>query len=252
MTETRVSIGMREVLGRLVGAAWALPVAAISAARHARMFHPRGVLAHAHVTPYSSIADDDVARRFTGHALVRLSGATSKHDVERHEVLGIGLRLASRPITGPEPSAGDQDLLFATILSPLAMPIAPFLTRSGDFLDNHYYAVAPFAIEGFGRVKLRLSPIVRSEQRAGGRRQRLERAIAEHRAVFMLEMRKTFELRWAPLGELVLDGPSEIDQEALRFDPFRSGRGIEPVGFVHAIRRYVYAASQRVRPTHAA
>jgi len=68
--------------------------------------------------------------------------------------------------------------------------------------------------------------------------------------VWMVEMRETFGLRWDPIATLVLDGPSRLDQEALRFDPFRDGRGIHPVGFVHAMRRWVYAASQWARPAH--
>ena len=244
-------MGPRELLGTLVGAAWALPVAAISALRHARTFHPRGVLVEGRLVPYSSVSADAIAERFTGRALVRLSGATSKEDSEHHEVLGLALRISGTRITSAEPREGDQDLLFATILSPLTMPLAPYLTRSDDFLENHYYAVAPFAIEGAGRVKLRLAPVVRTGQHVGSRRERLTRAIEEHRAIFVVEMRETFGTRWDPIAQLVLEAPSAIDQEALRFDPFRTGRGIQPVGFVHAIRKCVYAASQRARPTHA-
>ncbi|MEO8183439.1 MAG: hypothetical protein ABI895_31785 [Deltaproteobacteria bacterium] len=43
----------------------------------------------------------------------------------------------------------------------------------------------------------------------------------------------------------------DLDQEALRFDPFRAGRGVTPVGFVHALRRATYLASQRARPARA-
>ena len=251
MTEQHEIFGPRELLGRVVGAIGALPVAAISAVRHARMFHPRGMLFEAHLEPYASVAMDDVAARFTGHALVRLSGATSKADAEHNEVLGIGMRISDRTITSASPSKDDQDLLFATILSPLTMPFAPFFTRSDDFLENAYYGVAPFFVEGYGRVKIRLAPIARSESHEGHRRERLERAVQERRAVWMVEIRHTFGLRWDPVAKLVLDQTSAIDQEALRFDPFRTGRGIKPVGFVHAIRKYVYAASQRARPTHA-
>jgi hypothetical protein len=251
MNESSDAMGPREFLGRVVGAAWALPVAAISALRHARMFHPRGVLYEAHLEPFSSVAAEPVARRFSGHALVRLSGATSKKDAEHDEVLGLALRISDRPITSVVLSARDQDLLFATILSPLTLPIAPLLTRSDDFLENHYWGVAPFFVEGAGRVKLRVSPIARTEMHGGSRRERLARAVEEHRAELVVEMRQTFGLRWDPVARLFLDRPSDLDQEALRFDPFRQGRGIHPVGFVHAIRKYVYAASQRARPAHA-
>jgi hypothetical protein len=45
-----------------------------------------------------------------------------------------------------------------------------------------------------------------------------------------------------------LTGFEAIDQGRLRFDPFRNGRGIEPVGFVHNLRRAAYWTSQRARP----
>lgn len=243
--------GPRETLGRIVGALWAAPVAAISAMRHARMFHPRGELALGRVEPLPRTPHPDLARRFAGHALVRLSGAVSKKERTHDEVLGIALRVSDLPIVSTAPNECDQDLLFATIVSPLTMPIAPFSTRSDDFLANQYWAVAPFEIEGIGRVKLRLTPAVQAESRSGDRQERLVRGIADHRACFVIEVRRTMHTEWMPVASLWLDALSALDQEALRFDPFRIGRGIQPVGFVHAIRKYVYAASQAVRPMHA-
>jgi hypothetical protein len=40
---------------------------------------------------------------------------------------------------------------------------------------------------------------------------------------------------------------NRLDREALRFDPFRSGRGVRPVGFVHSMREGTYLASQAAR-----
>ena len=247
---TQGTFGMREALGSVVGAMGAGPVALSSALRRARTFHPRGVLATGHLEPFSSVAAMATSERFVGHALVRLSGALSKGDAQTHEVLGIGLRISDHMIRSADPAAGDQDLTFATIVSPLMLPIAGVTTRSDDFLANKFWGVAPFRIEGVGRVKLRLSPMVVADMQREARRERLERAIAERRACFLVEMRHTMQLPWEPLATLVLDGLSRIDQEALRFDPFRAGRGIEPVGFVHAVRKYVYRASQWARPAY--
>jgi hypothetical protein len=36
----------------------------------------------------------------------------------------------------------------------------------------------------------------------------------------------------------------DVDQDLLRFSPFRAGRGIVPRGFVHALRRGAYTASR--------
>ena len=241
---------LRESLGDSVGALWAGPVAAVSALRHARMFHPRGVAVHAtveaHPGPYA-----ELARALEGPALARLSGALFKRDVPYFEVLGIALRFASERVRDASPRDGDQDLLFATIVSPLTIPLAPFTTRSDDFLANHYWAVAPFAVAGIGRVKFRLAPLpslTRAPRSALGRNETLLRDIAAGGVAFRIELRSTFRWPWRAIATLRLESESAVDQEALRFDPFRAGRGIVPVGFVHTIRRRTYAASQAARP----
>jgi hypothetical protein len=240
--------GPREWAGRLVGVSWALPVALISHARRARMFHPRGSLFHARVRPDPDTPWVGAARRLSGDALLRLSGALFKPEVRRFEVLGAALRISSAPIGDAEPRAGDQDLLFATIRSPLTMPFSPLSTRSDDYLANHYYGVAPFFVAGVGRLKLRLRPLhVRRERRAG-RAEAIAEDVRTGEATFALEGRPTLRRGWEPLACIDVDAPAAIDQEALRFDPFRDGRGVTPVGFVHAIRKAVYAASQAARP----
>jgi hypothetical protein len=204
----------------------------------------------AQLDPILESPHSELARGLSGHALVRLSGALFKRPIERFEVLGLALRISDAPIVDARPRAHDQDLTFATIVSPLSMPIAPFTTRSDDFLANRYYAVAPFQVPGIGRMKLRLVPkedtvrIPRREPRAD----RLEADVRAGHATFVLQIRRTLTRTWIPLATLTLTAVADVDQEALRFDPFRNGRGITPVGFVHAMRRSTYAASQAARP----
>lgn len=244
------SVGPREILGLAVGALTAAPVALVSALRHARTFHPRGVLYTGRIEPLPE-TPASLTGVIEGHVLARFSGALSKADHERGEVLGLALRISSQPIEDVAPREGDQDLLFATIVSPLTMPFAPISTRGDDFLGGSYWGVAPFTLGDLGRVKLRVFPSVQTSSRAPGRARKLDRAVSEGRAELMLAVRPTFTLAWRPIARIVLEAPSDLDQEALRFDPFRAGRGIEPVGFVQWIRKLVYPASQRARPAHA-
>ncbi len=241
--------GPREILGLFVGASWAAPVALVSALRHARTFDPRGALFTGRIEPHPE-APPSLAATLEGHVLARFSGALSKQEHERGEVLGLALRISAHPIEDVVARDGDPDLLFATIVSPLTMPIAPLSTRSDDFLGGSYWGVAPFAAGELGRVKLRVFPSVQTHSREPGRYRKLARAVEERRAELTLAARPTMTFGWRPIARIVLEAPSELDQEALRFDPFRTGRGIEPVGFVHWIRKLVYAASQRARPTH--
>jgi len=221
----------------------------VSLLRQARMFHPRGSVFRARVVVDPDTQWVQAARRLEGHALVRLSGALFKAEVQHLEVLGAAIRISSSRIESEAPSPGDQDLLLATILSPLTMPLAPFSTRSGDYLANCYYGVAPFELTDVGRVKLRMRPRHHRAPTEEDRREAIETAVRDGEASFVLEARPTLRFGWGPLARIELESAaSDVDQEALRFDPFRDGRGARPVGFVHAIRKAVYLASQAARP----
>lgn len=226
--------------------------AALSALRQSRMFHPRGVVCAARVVADPARPElASVAEALAGVALVRWSSALWKSG-ERTDVLGCALRFTSPPLTF-EPKPGDQDLLLATIQRPWTMPISPFTTRTHDFLANVYFGVSPFEVVGLGRVEWRVAPLAPSPAGAD-RRERLGLA-ALSRARLSLELapypgpwHRPDPARFARVAVLELTGELELDQEALRFDPFRSGRGLEPVGFVHALRKATYRASQRARP----
>lgn len=237
----------RERMGVLVGWAAAPIFGAVAWARRSRVFHPEGIVLSARVEPVASEPRAAiVADRLSGPALVRFSTALWKRGKEWPDALGCAIRLRARPEPSAEPDARDQDLLFATIRSPLTTPLGPVGTHVHDFLANVYYATAPFDVRSFGRAKLRLVPEVRSNGRDGGadRGERLVRAVARGDATLRLELRRTFHRAWTPIARVVLEEVVLVDQDRLRFSPFRAGRGIEPRGFVHALRRGAYAASQ--------
>lgn len=242
-------MSVRDDLGDVIGRLWSGPVAAISAARKARMFHPRGIALAARVEGTGSGPLAELGRRLAGPALARFSGALFKADVQRFEVLGLALRFSDAPVVEATPRERDQDVLLATIVSPFSMPLSPFTTRSDDYLANHYWAVSPFEVGGPARVKLRVSPASPAPPRtAGTRDDKLVEALGAGRGVLVLEARRTLRIGWEAVARVHLEAVSTIDQEALRFDPFRSGRAIVPAGLVHHIRRDVYPASQDARP----
>lgn len=239
-----------DLLGRAGGLVLAPITMSVSALRRARTFHPRGITLRAEVRPRAPVAPwDAIGERLRGPALVRMSSAWWKKR-ELKDVLGIAIRFTRSEAITAAPGPGDQDLLFATIRRPWTMPFAPISTRQHDFFANRYFAVAPFQVHGVGAVEWRLVP----RERIGGdgsREDKLARALEQHRARFVLEgrqYRRVFDLfrrrDWHPVADLVLREPIDVDQEALRFDPFRAGRGIQPAGFVQSLRRASYAASQ--------
>jgi hypothetical protein len=239
--------GVRDQLGDAIGR-WLSPVVAtLSSLRRARMFHPDGALyeaqleATANSGPYA-----ELAHRLGRTVLVRVSPALWRDGRERFEVLGIALRFHRGARLSTRVAPTDQDLLLATIASPLTMALSPFTTNAHDFLANRYYAVSPFAFGGDHRIQIRMTPIAHAVG-DGPRAGRLATAVAAHEAAFRIEVRPTLTLRWQPIATLKLVRPLDLDQAALRFDPFQAGEGLNPVGTIHAIRRAVYAASQRAR-----
>lgn len=256
-----------ELLGRALGWLIAPAAAAGSLLRRARLLHPEGLVYAAEVIPLAhEPALAGVAKRLAGPALVRLSSALWRGGKERMDVLGIAVRFltgdeAARGLDDDRARAaaegGDQDVLFATIRSPWTMLLAPLTTNIKSFLANDYYGVSPFEVGGLGRVRLRLAGPRGRElaalRGAGDDREReLLRAAERGYARFRLEaLRPGNGARYEPIAEVRLIRPvnDAIDQEALRFSPFRTGRGIEPVGFVHALRRGVYTMSQLARPS---
>src|SRR5690242_16193800 len=85
---------LRETMGRAVGWLWAPIIAVAAAARHARMFHPHGIVVQARVTPAAaidgaSLATRQLGDRLVGPAVLRLSSALWKGEGERMDALGL-------------------------------------------------------------------------------------------------------------------------------------------------------------------
>lgn len=235
--------------GRLVGLALAPITGLVAALRRSRMFHPHGIVTEAEVVADPAEPElAPLAARVAGPALARLSSAWWKNEREWTDALGLAVRLRARDTVDARPEPGDQDLLLATIRRPYTTPLAPLTTRVSDFLANDYYGVSPFLVDDFGRVYLRARS-ARPGSDAPSRRARLEHDVAAGRAVLDLELAAGPRGPWRRFARLRLTRVvAGVDQAALRFDPFRAGRGIRPTGFVHAIRRAAYAASQALRP----
>ncbi|MEQ1506186.1 MAG: hypothetical protein ABMB14_28395 [Myxococcota bacterium] len=243
-------------VGSVVGAVVAPLFAAGSAARDARLFHPVGVVHRASVAPIASATDGDhpVGRRLAGAAIVRFSGAIWRRD-RSPDILGMAIRFKNdRPMT-IEVADEDQDLALATMASVFLLPVALLTTRSHDYLANRYTGAGWFEVDGLGRVRLLVDAIRRPPARTRpspgtpDRDERLDRAVTDHEAVLRLSaIRIDSSGRTAiPVATITLGPRWVVDQQALRFDPFRDGLGIRPVGLIQAIRRPVYAASQRAR-----
>jgi hypothetical protein len=247
---------LTEELGRAVGALWSPAVRLGTKLRHARLFHPEGVVYSARVLPLPVRPGlRPVAERLAGSALVRLSSALWRGGREWPDILGMAVRLSSGDTPTEEASPGDQDLLFATLRFPWTLGLAPLSTDTRDWLENDYYAVSPFEVEGLGRAKLRVTSSRAATTEGESREERLESARQSGQARFLLEVRPSggeSAGTWLALAELRLVEPVTLDASRLRFYPYRTGRGIRPVGFIHALRIPTYRQGQATRAADAA
>jgi hypothetical protein len=226
--------------------------ALVSFVRQARTFHPRGPTYHASVVEHPAAPAElqPLARRLTGRALVRFSGALWKSSQTLPDVLGCAVRFRRNQDETPVPDNDDQDLLLATIRRPYTMFLSPLTTRISDYFANDYFAVSPFDVGLPWPVYFRLRPDHASNE-AGVRSERLLRQVSRADAGLSLEVSDHPFGPWQPLLRITLERLAPIDGEALRFHPFRAGRGLRPRGFIHALRLGVYTLSQRARPRHA-
>jgi hypothetical protein len=181
-----------------------------------------------------------------GHALVRFSGALWKHSERFPDVLGCAIRFRSLASDDAAAATGDQDLLFATIRRPWTMTLAPLTTHAGDYLENDYFGVSPFDIGAQRPVYFRLHPQRSAAPRKGRRAMKLKSDVERHAALELECSPKPYG-PWQPVVELLLNRPATLDDDQLHFSPFRTGRNVRPHGFIQAMRRRVYEASQSAR-----
>ena len=236
-----------QLAGLLGGAALAPFTALGSYLRRSRLFHPCGICVRAVA---QSVPDADgyheAGARLAGPVLVRFSGAWWKSH-QWPDVLGCALRFTADESFGLAPHASDQDLLLATIRNPLTTLLAAASTHVDDYMSNAYFGVSPFRVAPNGRVKLRLRALQRTPG-APTRDKRLLQALACGPLAMVLEARPDrFGARYRALARIELLEPIGLDQRALRFDPFATGRGFVPTGLVHALRAASYPASRHAR-----
>lgn len=262
-----------EFFGLVYGLFLGAVTAGVSAARKARTFHPSGIVytgqatattafsvLHCDTMTENTVTEErtsivsELVNRISGPILVRLSTALWKNDREWTDVLGIAVRFggnSARDWTA-EAQPGDQDLLFATVKHPSLLFISPFLTKVHDFFQNYFYAVSPFSLGEVKReeVYFRLCPQQGSSMENASRTGKVDKRVNEGTAIFTLEIQ--FQLdsdkKWRPCAELKLVQRSELNQEALRFSPFRDGKEIHPRGWIHFLRVGAYRGSQSTRP----
>jgi hypothetical protein len=243
---------MREL--RLWAAAAAGPVVAagfytLAALRRRRSLHPTGVGYQGRLR----VPDERPPRPgvplfqagATNPVLVRFSrGAGLPEPLP--DALGVAIKLPDAHGPGV-----DQDLLLTSSTDRPLLRRLLFPARS--FVRGAFSTALPYDL-GSERVVLLLVPApINAGRSAGGGGRRPVGGLAELRAVaangleFELRTAKSFG-RSQPLATVTVDAPLPADQtEGLRFNPWTTGPGIHPSGWLNLLRDAAYQASQRGR-----
>jgi len=163
------------------------------------------------------------------------------------DALGVAVKLPGA--YGP---GNDQDLLLTSSTDrPL---LRRLLFPATSFVRGAFSTALPYELGGKRVVLLLVPAHTDGSQSAGAVRRGGPGALAELDAAAAGGLR--FELRTAssfgpsqPLATLTTDQPLSPEQtEALRFNPWTTGPGIRPAGWLNLLRDTAYKASQRGRP----
>jgi hypothetical protein len=225
------------------GPAFAAGFYALATLRRRRSLHPAGI----GYEGWLRVPDEPPARPAvplfqagtTHPALLRFSrGAGLPEPLP--DALGVAIKLPDAHGSGR-----DQDLLLTSSTDRPLVRRLLFPARS--FVRGAFSTALPYDL-GDDRVVLLLVPA-----HAGDGRRAARGALAELRAAAVDGLR--FELRAArsfgrsqALATVTVGPPLPDDQtEALRFNPWTTGPGIRPAGWLNLLRDAAYRASQRGR-----
>lgn len=203
--------------------------ALIAAVRGERSLHPRGQTLSGTATLHpagralaATEGDTDLA------VVARLSrGAGLPHPLP--DFNGVAVRFVDAH--GPGRA---QDLLLA------AAPAAPILRHvirpAMAFTSSGYSSVLPYRA-GDRLVVFRCAPLAV---------RRLDRVASALPVVLELQVASLLG-GWQPAATLTLDTQLP-DDRSVRFDPWNTGDGLQPTGFLNGLRRPAYAASRAAAP----
>jgi hypothetical protein len=239
------------------GPAAAAGFSALAALRRRRSLHPTGVGYRGRLV----IRDNDPGRPGVSlfrpgaayPALLRFSrGAGLPEPLP--DALGVAIKLPDAH--GPD---ADQDLLLTSSTDRPLLRRLLFPARS--FLRGAFSTALPYDLGGEQVVLLLLVPVHAGDGRSAsaGPRRRTGGALSELRAAAVDGL--CFELRAAgsvgrsrPIAILKVGEPLHAQEtEMLRFNPWTTGPGIRPSGWLNLLRAAAYQASQRSRqhrPSH--
>jgi hypothetical protein len=222
-------------------------LAVVAALRRSKPVHPAGAAYEARLRVAEAAAAPRAATLLSTpaehRAVVRFSRSLGLPQPIA-DLLGISIRIVDAYGLGRH-----QDFLVVTssdipVLHRIFLP-------ARDPQQRPYSSVLPYRA---GRELFLVGMLPRADSpRPAGRDEldRIRRAAATGDLRFDLATAAPGR-RFTAVAEMRIGAPLPADADALRFNPFNSGGGLRPAGFLNAMRRYAYPISQaawrRARP----
>ena len=224
----------------VIGTVTAAGFGAASRLRGTKAFHPEGVVHEAIVEITGSgeapAGVDILATPARHDALIRFSrGAGLPSPLP--DVMGMAIRLPD--VHGP---GHHQDLLMVTsgngpVVQHLLLPAPGFLSLPYSSLLPYRASDGALFLVG-ATVRQRLRPAPGTDEYDA-----LARASATGRPAFDLAV-APLGGRLRAVGSVTLGARLEPDANAMRFNPFNTGGGLAPTGFLQRLRDAAYPGSQ--------
>ena len=232
----RPAAAIVEAAGYSVG----LVLAGAAAVRRGKAVHPHGVVFDAELVVRSVPRELESAALFATPgrrpAIVRFSRSLG---VPRPlpDLLGMSVRVPDAYGSGRH-----QDFLMVTSVD---APVAHHVfVPARDAQQRPYSSSLPYRV---GQRTVLIGALPRADSprpQEGNELQRLIAAAASGRLVFDLAIAEVWG-RFESVAELHVGVPLSSEADALRFNPWNSGGGLEPVGVLNRLRDYAYPLSQR-------
>ena len=237
---TRTAKGGREgIVGEAAGLAIGAVLAAVAGVRRGKAVHPDGVVYDARLAvagdPAAPQAAELLARRGEHRAIARFSRSVGLPR-PLPDLLGLSLRVLDAYGEGAH-----QDFLLVTSADyPL---LHHFFLPARDVQQRPYTSSLPYRA---GDDLFLVGAVPRSDSpRAGGRDEfeRLEAAASTGRLAFDVAVAQVSG-RFRTVGTLHIDRRQRQELDALRFNPWNTGGGMEPAGWLNGARDRAYKLSQ--------
>jgi hypothetical protein len=233
-------VGRTDAVARAAGVSTGAVLAVGAALRRGKVVHPQGVVFEARLTvPGASAAPSaaELLSRPAEHAaLVRFSRSLGLPR-PLPDLLGMSIRVLDAYGRGAH-----QDLLLVTSAD---LPVVRHVfLPARDVQQRPYTSSLPFRA-GRERFIVGVLPCEDSP-RPDGRDElaRARAAAATGGLRFDLAVARS-RGRFARIAELRIGAQAPSRLDAMRFEPWKGGGGLEPVGILNAMRRYAYPMAHR-------